>query len=305
MSQTGIEKREFGTTGMSIGVLGFGSMELRGEGHNKGRAISREDGARLLNTVLDLGIDFVDTSPDYGQAEERIGEAIGHRRDEYILASKCGCPLYDDPVAPRPLKHDFSRASMTEVFEQTLTRLRTDHVDLLQFHASPSRSVLEAEDSIATLLEFRDQGKVRFIGVSSEMPELAEHVEIAEFASIQLPYSAMQRGYDPYMMAAKSAGKAVIVRGGVGKGAPRDGQPLPASWKDWESAHLDDLLDGESRNDFMLRYTLAHPALSTAIVGTLSAEHLAANVQAAARGPLSPEVYDEARRRLESLTVAA
>lgn len=298
---TALERRTLGATGLEVTVLGFGSMELRGFGHNKGRAIDRPDAVKLLNSVIDSGINFVDTSPDYGAAEEIIGEALSHRRDEFLLTSKTGCPEYDDPIAPRPLKHDFGAANMRLVFEQTLRRLKTDHLDLLQFHASPSRSVLEAEDSIATALSFVDEGKVRFIGVSSEQPELDEHLEIPELQTIQLPYSAMQRGYEPQMLIAQQRGKGVIVRGGVGKGAPADGEPLTDKWADWTRANLDELLDGQSRNDFMLRYTLATPGLTTAIVGTLSLDHLKQNLAAAAKGPLEPDVFAEAHRRLYAL----
>jgi aryl-alcohol dehydrogenase-like predicted oxidoreductase len=68
----------------------------------------------------------------------------------------------------------------------------------------------------------------------------------------------------------------------------------------WESATLDDLLDGTTRTEFMLRFTLSHPQMHTTIVGTANPEHLAANLRAAEKGPLPPDVYEEAKRRLGS-----
>ena len=83
-----LETRVLGRTGLDVTRLGYGAMEL---------AINTEltpgDAHKVLNQVIDSGITFVDTSPDYGASEELIGQAISHRRDEYFLASKCGCPV--------------------------------------------------------------------------------------------------------------------------------------------------------------------------------------------------------------------
>ena len=86
-----IETRPLGRTGADVTILGYGAMELRGA--PRGPAIEDEEAGRLLNAVLDGGINLIDTSPDYGRSEELIGRYVGHRRDEYFLASKCGCPL--------------------------------------------------------------------------------------------------------------------------------------------------------------------------------------------------------------------
>ena len=85
----GIELRTLGRTGLEVTTLGFGAMELRGQ--PTGPDISDNDAGSLLNAVLDEGINFIDTSIDYGRSEELIGEFIAHRRSEYVLASKCGC----------------------------------------------------------------------------------------------------------------------------------------------------------------------------------------------------------------------
>src|SRR5690242_16154531 len=84
-----LPKRTLGRTGLDVTTLGYGSMELRGT--PRGRDVSDEQAERILNAVLDAGINVIDTSIDYGVAEERIGRYIGHRRSEYFLASKCGC----------------------------------------------------------------------------------------------------------------------------------------------------------------------------------------------------------------------
>jgi aryl-alcohol dehydrogenase-like predicted oxidoreductase len=81
-------------------------MELRGE--PRGPEIADEDAGRLLNAVLDGGINLIDTSPDYGRSEELIGRYVGHKRDEFFLASKCGCPIEVPSDTPPPYSHDYS-----------------------------------------------------------------------------------------------------------------------------------------------------------------------------------------------------
>ncbi len=86
-----IMTRAVGGTGTDVTILGYGAMELRGR--PRGPEIADEDAGRLLNAVLDAGINLIDTSPDYGRSEELTGTYIGHRRDEFFLATKCGCLL--------------------------------------------------------------------------------------------------------------------------------------------------------------------------------------------------------------------
>src|SRR6266498_4873325 len=90
--------RTLGRTGLQVTQLGYGAMELRGA--PRGRPIDDDQAQTILRAVLDSGINYIDTSIDYGLSEERIGRYISHRRDEYYLASKCGC-LVGAPPAPR------------------------------------------------------------------------------------------------------------------------------------------------------------------------------------------------------------
>jgi len=116
-------------TGADVTILGYGAMELRGG--PRGPEIADEDAGRLLNSVLDSGINLIDTSPDYGRSEELIGSCIGHRRDEFFLASKCGCPLEIPAGASPPYPHDYSAGNVRADVEQSLRRLRTDYLDLV------------------------------------------------------------------------------------------------------------------------------------------------------------------------------
>ena len=184
-----------GRTGLEVTKLGYGAMELRGGG--RGREISEDDAAAVLNAVLDAGINYLDTSPDYGLSEERIGAAISHRRDEYFLASKCGCPVDQPEPAPGQRRaHVFTRSNIRAGVEQSLRRMETDHLDLVQVHISPSRETLEQHESVEELVALRDEGKTRFIGMSGTLPNLTDHIAMGVFDAFQIPYSAVEAGDD-------------------------------------------------------------------------------------------------------------
>jgi aryl-alcohol dehydrogenase-like predicted oxidoreductase len=265
--------------------------------------MSEEEAGRLLNTVLDEGINFIDTSIDYGRSEERIGKLIAHRRSEYVLASKCGCV----PDAPQGTDHVHTAENIRKGVEHSLRLLRTDHLDLVQFHRSLSREEFEAEGALAEALALRDEGKVAHVGVSAVLPTFLEQIEMGTFDAFQVPYSALQRDNEDAITRASDAGMGIIVRGGVARGAPDD-------WENrryymlsnetmqhyWDGAKLDELLDGMSRTTFLLRFTLSHPGLDTTIVGTSSIDHLRQNLAAAEQGPLADDVLEEARRRLDA-----
>ena len=131
-------------------VLGYGAMELRGE--PRGPALDDADAGRLLNAVLDEGITLIDTSIDYGRSEELIGRYLSSRRDEYFLASKCGCLLTTPADATPPYPHDYSAANVRAGVEQSLRRLQTDHLDLVQVHMSPSREQLESDGTVEEMV---------------------------------------------------------------------------------------------------------------------------------------------------------
>jgi aryl-alcohol dehydrogenase-like predicted oxidoreductase len=302
-----IQTRTLGRTGADVTILGYGAMELRGG--PRGPQIPDEHAGKVLNSVLDGGITLIDTSPDYGRSEELIGRYVGHRRDELFLASKCGCPLELPADAPPPYPHDYSPANVRAAVERSLTRLGTDRLDLVQVHMSPSNATMAANDVIETLLTLQRDGKTRFIGMSGILPDLPDHIALGVFDVFQIPYSAVQREHEDLITQAAGAGAGTLIRGGAARGAPAEdknwqagplGLAQGAGQRRWQSAGLDELISdsGLSKIEFTLRFTLSHPALTSTIVGTSSLEHLAANLAIAGKGPLPPDVYAEARKRL-------
>jgi aryl-alcohol dehydrogenase-like predicted oxidoreductase len=302
-----IMTRALGRTGADVTILGYGAMELRGQ--PRGPEITDEDAGRLLNAVLDGGINLIDTSPDYGRSEELIGSYLGHRRDEFFLASKCGCLLELPTDAPPPYPHDYSPANVRAAVEQSLRRLSTDRLDLVQVHMSPSRATLEQNRTVETLGELQSEGKVRFIGMSGIRPDLPDHIAMNVFDIFQIPYSAVQRDHEELISRAAAGGAGTFIRGGAARGAASEEknwqvgpltQQAGLGQRNWETSGIDDLLTdaGMSKMEFVLRFTLSHPGLSTTIVGTSSPAHLAGNIAIAEQGPLPADLYEEAKKRL-------
>ena len=295
-----------GRTGFAATRLGFGAMELGGIAG----VLPESQVERLLNGVLDAGINLIDTAPDYQASEELIGRHLARRREEFFLASKCGCLVDRVPtLRGGKLEHDFSPKNVRAGVEQSLRRLATDHLDLVQVHSSPSRALLEEQGTIEAMKALQREGKVRFLGMSSVLPDLRDHIAMGVFDVFQIPYSALQPEHEEVIHEAVRAGAGTIIRGGVARGAPDiepDRKQRQDFWQSfvqakrdlWQAAKLDELTEGVGKTEFLLRFVLAHEGLHTTIVGTSKPEHLAANVVAAAKGPLSADLYREAKRRI-------
>jgi aryl-alcohol dehydrogenase-like predicted oxidoreductase len=304
---TDLPMRTLGRTGLRVTQLGYGAMELRGA--PRGRPVDEQQAERVLGAVLDSGINYIDTSIDYGVSEELIGRHIADRRAEFFLASKCGCWAGETPRTPTTdgrQPHVFTRENIVAGVEQSLRRMRTDYLDVVQFHSSPSPDTLREHGALDALLELQQAGKVRFVGMSGTLPNLTDQIEMGVFDVFQIPYSAIQREHAAAISTAATHGAGTVIRGGTARGAlapdKHDSAPLGMSAGQvhdiWARADLDDLLDGASRQEFILRFTLSHPDVHTTIVGTRDVSHLEANVAAARKGALPADVYAEAQRRL-------
>ena len=285
---------ELGATGMRVARLGFGTALWRTE-----RPYWTEETAHdVYNAALDAGIDFIDTAFDYAFAEDWIGSGLGDRYGEFALATKCGC------TNTRPTQnnsdHLWTRENLRYNIEVSLDRLRRDSVDILQPH-NPTVAEFEGGDLGRALTEIRDAGKARHIGISTTLPHLPVFLEMGLFATMQIPYSALEREHEQWITKVAESGVGTIIRGGIAQGEGDTRQPAE-KWEQFARAGLDELRqEGESRSAFVLRFTLAHPDIHTIIVGTSRAEHLAENVAAVRSGPLPADVYAEAKSRLDAI----
>ena len=285
-----------GRTGLEVSALGYGGMGIRGPRTWGVRVVDNRGADEILNAVLDAGVNFIDTSPDYGLSEERIGRFISARRDEFLLATKCGC-AYTQHEDHLEIDHVWRRDVLERNIATSLQRLQTDRVDLLQFHGGDA-ATLEREGLIDALVDFRRQRLIRFIGASSSLPQLPALIDLGVFDTFQIPYSCLAPQHDDLITQAAESGAGVIIRGGIAHGGP-DAEIQRAALNDvWSRARLDELLSpGMKRAELILRYTLTHRHCHTVIVGTCNHEHLAENLAAASRGPLPADLYEEIGRR--------
>ena len=124
-------------------------MDISGEHAGGGRQLSGRQAEQILNAVLDAGINLLDTANDYGASEELIGRFAGHRRQDFYLATKCGCPVASDGQAAPP-GHVWTRENLLRNIETSLRRMKTDHVDVWQLH-NPSVEQATAGDLVRTI----------------------------------------------------------------------------------------------------------------------------------------------------------
>ncbi len=296
-----LQMANFGGTGISVSRLGFGGMELAGP--PRAPKMTQPQATRLLSAAFDFGINYFDTSIDYGLSEERIGAAFRKTRDRIILASKCGCLVGNDNAVEG--SHVYTAKNIRAGVMQSLRRLETDYIDVMQLHGNPTRNDLEEQGGLETLLELQQRGIIRHIGLSSRKPYVQEFLDLDVLSVYQLPYSAIQRQHEDIAFQLSDMGKAVVARGVVGRGSvAKRWSAIPIGMADgqaqgvWESAKIDEILGGMSRIEFMIRFALTSGALSLCLTGTTNISHLEENVLAAEKGPLDPEIYALAVRRL-------
>ncbi len=306
-SETGLAggARRLGKTELTVSRIGYGAMELAGA--PRARAIDERDAIRFINQVVDSGINYIDTSIDYGLSERLIGKALAHRRDEFTLASKCACQVGVEASEDGGEKHIYTGENVTAGVEQSLRRLKTSHLDVVQVHGNPTRKELEDGGVIEALLRLQKAGAVRHLGISSRLPLLAEFVDVDYFTVIQVPYSALQRQNEDVISALRRAGKAVVARGVTGRGAPgKQWTTRPIGTADreardlWQGARLNELLGGMSPIEFMIRFAMTNDNVDVALVATTDAGHLASDVAYAMKGPLDMALFRAASERLEA-----
>ena len=293
-----------GRTGLDVTRLSFGAMEIRGSRIWGGRAVTDQQAETILNAVLDEGINFIDSANDYGRSEEFIGKYLSHRRNEFYLATKCGCTVVTRDANTDDTPHVWTRDNLFRGLNESLQRMKTDYVDIMQLHNPPVEET-EKNQLVEALREMQQQGKVRFISISTTLPHLPTYLHWGVFDTFQIPYSALEREHEEWISRAAEAGIGTIIRGGVARGEFGVGLGNEDRWKKFEEAGLDELrASGESRTAFLLRFTLSHPHAHTIIVGTLYPEHLRENIAALEQGPLPANLYEDAKRRLDRVGVA-
>ena len=283
-----MERRPLGKTGLEVSVLGFGGAEI---GYQNAALDTVE---RLLGSALDAGLNVIDTAECYAGSEELIGRAVGHRRDAFHLFTKCG----HSSGLPG---EDWDLAMLRASIDRSLRRLGTDRVDLVQLH-SCDEAKLRQGDVIAVLQEARAAGKTRFIGYSGDRAAARYAVECGAFDTLQTSISiAEQEPITLTLPLAVERGMGVIAKRPLANAAwTKDNMPeseyaYPYFQRLRTLAY--DFLSGPDAVGIALRFTLAQPAVATAIVGTQNPDRWIANARLLNAGPLPPAEVEAIRAR--------
>jgi aryl-alcohol dehydrogenase-like predicted oxidoreductase len=283
--------RTLGRTGIKVSPYCLGTMMFGAWGN-----ADHDDSIRIIHRALDAGINFIDTADMYsgGESEEIVGKALKGRRDNIVLATKAHMPMGEDPN-----QQGNSRRWLTREVEASLRRLQTDHIDLYQIHRpSPDTDI---EETLAALTDLMRAGKVRAIGSSafpaSEIVEaqwVAERRGLARFRAEQSPYSILNRGAEREVLpACQRYGMGAMIWSPLGMGMLtgryRKGQPQPDSArvrrfpKQMGDERRLDAIErlipvaeeaGLSLTHMAMAFVIAHPGVTSAILGPRTMAHL-------------------------------
>jgi aryl-alcohol dehydrogenase-like predicted oxidoreductase len=301
-----MQYRTLGRTGIKVSPYALGALAL-------GTAIGNpdsDDSIRIIHQALDAGINFIDTSDAYGESEVVVGEALKGRRDGVVLATKFSRPTSDDPN-----HQGASRRWIMTAVENSLRRLQTDYIDLYQVHRPDPAT--DIEETLSALSDLIHSGKVRAVGTSAmpasdivEAQWVAERRGLERFRTDQPPYSLLSRGIEREVLpVAQRYGMGILVWGPLGQGMltgrVRQGRP-----SDLRRAALLKHLSDERRIDAVeqlipvaeqaglplthlaIAFTIAHPGVTSAIIGPHTTEQLD-DLLAGADVTLTDEVLDQ------------
>jgi aryl-alcohol dehydrogenase-like predicted oxidoreductase len=256
-----MDRRPLGRTGLSASPISFGAFKIgRNEKikYAQGYALpSDTETERLLNGVLDLGINLIDTAPAYGTSEERMGKLISHRNRDFIVSTKVG-EIFENGGST----YDFSRDSVVASVHRSLRRLRRDALDFVFVHANDDDLVLKRTDVAQTLTHLRAEGVIRFIGHSGKTVAGAR-LAMQWADALMIEYHPRDASHEPVLREAGDKGVAVFIKKPLASGAIPPNEALP----------------------FILR----SPHLGTIVVGGLNLDHLKQNVAIASRSERATE----------------
>ena len=295
-----VESTTLGKTGLRVGRLGAGLGQI-GDlgGGDVGTA------GKILGAALDSGVNFYDTAECYGNSEELIGKAIAHRRNEIFLATKAG----HTPDRSGP---GWTGEIVRESIDRSLSRLKTDHVDLLQMHADDIAAPLP-DDVIQAALDAKVAGKTRFLGYSGENEDAEWAVQSGLFDTLQTSFSLLdQRARYGLFEQARSREIGIIAKRPIGRGlwgvaASADGGtglvgPIAERFRRARVMREMGPVAGAPKDHIALAlgFVLGHEDVHTAIVGTGNSEHMLANIAAVENAlPIAQDVVAELHRRYD------
>ena len=299
-----MRQEAFGKTGLTIGWLGLGLSEI-------GFILTLDDidqASRVINTALDNGVNFLDAAACYGIGEEIVGRTVAHRRDEYVLETKAG------HITGGYQGEEWTAQTVADSIDRSLERMKTDHLDVVLLHTC-GIDVLERGDVIRVLQDARTAGKTRHIGYSGDNEPARWAVDSGLFEVLQTSYNVTdQKARNGLLQAAEAKGMGIVAKRPIANavwGEAEVPRPYPQiqSYGEEYSRRAGEMLalgpiSGAAEDGIRLAFgfTYARPEIDVAIVGTLSPEHMASNIQLVGQGPeIPPEIVEELYRRFDRL----
>ncbi len=274
--------RRFGRTGLKVSILGFGAMQVGDP------TVSDDDAARMLNRVLDAGVNLIDTARGYKLSEKRIGRHIAHRRDEFVLSTKCGYSI--------PGCKDWTGRCITRGVETALRELRTDCIDIMHLHSCPI-DTLKRGVVVEALNRMVQAGKVRVAAYSGENDARQHAIASGRFGSIQTSISICdQRAIREALPIARKRGLGVIAKRPLANAFWRFKRRPKGEYCEpyWARAKEMGLSPGRvAWDELALRFVAFLPGVHTCIAGTADIKHLRRNIAILGKGPLPSGVQHE------------
>jgi aryl-alcohol dehydrogenase-like predicted oxidoreductase len=249
-----MHSRPFGQTGLGVTPLGFGAFKIgRNEKVKYPQPYDLPDDAtveRLLNGVLDLGVNLIDTAPAYGLSEERIGRCLSQRRGEFVLSTKVGERFINGEST-----YDFSGIAVRASVAESLRRLKTDVIDILFVHSNGDDVTIQQQtDLVPTLQKLKHAGYVRSLGFSGKTSAGAA-AALAWADAVMVEYHLQDTSQADVISSAAEQGVGVVVKKGLSSGH------LPAA--------------------DAIRFVLSNAHVGSLIVGGLNLDHWQANAATA------------------------
>ena len=304
--------RTMGRTGVQVSSLALGAMNFGALGRT-----TQDEATAIVAAALEGGINLIDTADMYsgGQSEEMVGRAVAGRRDDIVLATKASLPMGDERN-----RRGSSRRWLVTALDDSLRRLGVDHVDLYQIHRWDPRT--SDEETLSALTDLQRSGKIRYFG-SSTFPAhrvvqaqwAARDNHLGRYVTEQPSYSILQRGVEAHLLpVAGQYGLGVLawspLASGWLSGAVREGREITTNRSAFmpqrfdltvpaNRARLDaveqlaEVADqaGLTMIQLALGFVTAHPAVTSAIIGPRTLDHLHSQL-AAAETVLSADVLD-------------
>jgi aryl-alcohol dehydrogenase-like predicted oxidoreductase len=286
-----MEKRKFGKTDLEVSVLGFGGAEI---GYDDSQ--TQENVSQLLNAALDAGLNVIDTAAAYKTSEELIGEAVGKRRKDFYLLTKCG-------ALDGFTRSDWSKKGILETIETSLRALKTDYLDIAQLHSCDSE-ILRRGEAVEGLQRAQEKGYTRYIGYSGDNEDAKYAIEMDVFDSLQTSVSiADQSPIDGNIKLAAEKGLGIIAKRPIANAVWRNKEKPGESyhheyWDRIQKLKFDFLGKSlEEATATALRFTLSIPGIDTMIVGTTKPGRWSENAKFVREGKLSSEEFEAIRDR--------